>query len=166
MILGVLTPAIDTTYKRFIYWVEPTVQVRYVRFDLVQSASCEAGRMFVSRTWAPSSNMQYGWGRTWLDLSNVTESIGQSRFTDIRGRRRGYTFRLTALTETEITDEIEAINLTNGLSRDILVCRDRFATNLGRETIWGPLNTPITVAQPRPLSYDAEFAVYDRDSLP
>ena len=163
---GTLTPAIDTTHKRFVHWIEPGVAGRYLRLDLTQAALPEAGRLVASRTWTPSSNFQYGWLRTWRDPSRAVESLGQARFTDIRGRRRGFAFRLTGLTEVEVTDEIEEINRIAGISKDVLVCRDRFASNLGRETLWGPLEAPITPSQPQPLLYDAEFSLYDRDRLP
>lgn len=164
---GVLTPDIDTTHKRFVYFIDAGVTARYVRLDLGAAAAAEAGRLLVARAWTPSSNMQYGWQRTWRDPSRISESLGQIRYTDVRERQRGYAFRLTGLTETEVFDEIDEINRINGTSVDLLICRDSAATAaaLGRETIWGTLEQPIDYQQPRPLSYDATFTIYDRDRL-
>ena len=66
------------------------------------------------------------------------------------------------MTDTEAHEELEFINRLAGTSRDILVCRDLNAANLGEVTIWGVLDESINYPQTDPNQYRAELTVWDR----
>ena len=39
---------------------------------------------------------------------------------------------------------MDRLNRLRGIGRDILVCRDKDSTNLGRDTVWGLLENTVT----------------------
>lgn len=163
---GVLAPAISTTYRRWIYFTTGTSPTaRYVRLTLSQASPCEAGRLVISFRWNPSRTFAFGWEPTWRDPSRQIESLGQTTFVDTKESQRGFRFRLVGLTTAEAENELIDINRRNGTKRDILVCKSRDSTNLGRDTIWGLLGQPVRFTQTEADFWEAEFEVWDRDRL-
>lgn len=159
---GSFAASVDSTYAMLVHFIEVAVSGRYVRVDLGQSSVPEVGRWFVGRTWTPSRHFSFGWEPVWRDWSRKTYSLGQNEFIDERGRQRGFRFRLFGLTATEADDEVEMLNRLNGTSRDVLVCRDKEASNLGKVTVWGTMEDMVSYPQRHPDFYDAEFVVWNR----
>ena len=155
---GITEPA----YNKFVHFIDPNVTGRYVRISLNNlTTSPEAGRLVVASTWAPSRDMSFGWEKLSRDASTVTESLGGNPFVDIKQRRRGWRFRMFPLTESEAEQQVDELHRLRGTGRDILVCRDRNSTTLGRDTLWGLLEAPV---QQRRVEggYELEMTVWDR----
>lgn len=155
---GVSEPA----YNKFVHFIDPNVTGRYVRIthnDLTFSP--EAGRLVIAPTWAPSRDMSFGWEKLARDASTVTESLGGNPFVDIKHRRRGWRFRIFPLTESEAEQQVDELHRLRGTGRDILVCRDKDSATLGRDTLWGLLDSPV---QQRRVEggYELEMTVWDR----
>lgn len=159
---GILTPGIDTVYRKFVHFAPPGTLARYLRVTLVQVSSCEAGRLIAMRHWAPSRNMSYGWEVTWRDPSRRTMSLGQATFIDEREAQRGLRLKFIGLDPEEGQDEMGEINRQKGTSQDILVCLNHASTELGEDTFWGLLEKPIDYPQPRPLSIDGDLEMWER----
>ena len=138
-------PAItEPAYNRFFNFIDPNVAGRYLRIthnDL--TVSPEAGRLIVAPTWGPSRDMSFGWEKLARDASTVTESLGGNPFVDIKQRRRGWRFRIFPLTEAEAEQQVDELHRLRGTGRDILVCRDKNSASLGRDTLWGLLETAV-----------------------
>lgn len=159
---GTVATAVDQTYPIWLHFIEPEKSGRYLRIDLTQSSAPEAGRMLVAPTWTPTHNFSFGWHPLWRDWSIRTASLGQNLFFDRRPRQRGFSFRLFGLTESEAGTHIEPINRLRGTSADILVCRNKDSSTLGKVTVWGPMEAPIIYPQRHPDFFDAEFVVWNR----
>ncbi len=159
---GSIAAAVDPRYRRFVHFIQPAAVGRYLRIDLAQASLPEAGRWVAGATWAPSRNFQYGWQPLSRDWSTVAYSLGQNVFFDRQQRQRGLQFSLAGLTEAEAETEVEALNRLAGASRDVLVCRDLAAPNLGPVTLWGVMEAPIATQQTHHQQYRCEFALWDR----
>ena len=159
---GVIAAAVDPVFAMFVHPIEPAVSGRYLRIDVVQSSTPRVGRWFAGATWAPSHHFRYGWEPLWRDFSRRSYSLGAMLYFDRKPRQRGFRFTLKAITESEAESQVHEINRVNGASRDILVCRDITATNLGKVTLWGPMEDMITYPQIMANAFTAEFNVWNR----
>lgn len=155
---GEIPAAVDPTYGNFIHFNGAGVLGRYLRIDGIS----EAGIWMSGQAWAPSRNMAFGWEPMWRDRSRRAESIGHNLVINRRPRQRGYRFMLRGLTAAEADTEVLMLNQINGSSREILVCRDKDATNLGEVSIWGLLERPAQARQIAPNLYEVEFEVWER----
>lgn len=160
---GTVVSGINSAYPKLVHIIDVAATGRYVRVDLTQASPLpEAGRLFIGRFWSPSHNMAYDWSLASRDASRRTPSIGQAIFIDEKERQRGFQFQLNGLTVSEAFDELEEINRIAGTKRDILVCRDRDASDLGAATIWGLLEQPIAYRQTSPNLFGAEAEIWER----
>ena len=67
---------------------------------------------------------------------------------------------------TEAQEQVDRLNRLRGIGRDILICRNKDSTDLGRDTIWGLLAEPITQRKIEGRGaegmYEIEIEVWDR----
>lgn len=160
----------DAAHNKFVHFLEPQVTGTYVRINMNDlTVAPEAGRLVVGEVWAPSRDMRYGFEPLSRDLSNISTSLGGNEFVDVRPRKRGYHFTIIGLTETEAQDQVDRLNRTRGIGRDILVCRNKDSANLGRDTVWGLLAQPVIqrkiearVTEDDMGAYEIEVEVWDR----
>ena len=132
-------------YNTFVHFIEPQVVGRYVRITHNDPTTPpEAGRLVIGEIWAPTRDMRYGFEPLWRDHSIRTRSLGGNEFIDVRPRQRGYRFTILGLTELEAQEQVDRLNRLRGVGRDILICRNRDSDDLGRDTIWGLLEQPVT----------------------
>lgn len=158
---GTIVANVDPVFGYFVHFFGPATG-RYLRIDMTQESEPEAGRWAAGQVWAPSRDMAFGWQPMWRDPSRHTESLGQTTYIDRRRRQRGFGFTLRGLSATEAEDEIHEINRLAGTSQDILVCRNKDASNLGKVTVWGLLERPIGYPQPHPDFFEADIRVWER----
>ena len=149
-------------HNTFVHFIEPQVSARYVRININDIPTPpEAGRLLIGEIWAPLHDMRAGFEPVWRDFSVRSRSLGGNEFTDVRPRQRGYRFTILALTEDEAQNQVDHLNRTRGIGRDILVCRNKNSDNLGRDTIWGLLEQPVTQRKTR-SGYEIEVEVWAR----
>lgn len=139
-------------------FVEPGVLGRYLRIDGLS----EAGRLTSGQTFKPSRDMSFGVEFLWRDRSRRSESLDFNEFIDVKRKQKGYRFVLHGLTEDEAEGEVYTLNRINGSSRDIFVCRNKDATDLGHYSIWGTLAEPAIARAIEGGIYDVEFEVWQR----
>lgn len=154
---GDIAAGVDPAHRMFLHFIEPGVQGRYLRIDGVS----EAGRWASGQVFAPTRNMRFGWEPLWRDGSRISSSLGQDEFVDIGRRQRGFRFTLKGLTSDEAENEVYLFNRQRGTSRDILVCRDKDASNLGKVSIWGLLAQPV-IARQLEEGWEIEVEVWER----
>jgi hypothetical protein len=159
---GVFVTAIDTVHEKLIHFIEPGVSGRYVLIDLDQGETPEAGRLFIARGWTPTHNFSFGWEPLSRDWSISTMSLGLNLFKDKKRKQEGARFILNGITEDEYENQIRPLNRLAGTSREILVCRDINAANLGAMTYWGEMGREVRVTQPHPDFFTAEFEIWNR----
>lgn len=156
--------AVNPTFARLVHFIAPAVTGRYVRIDLSQSSAPRAGRLVIARTWTPSRHFSLvtPWEPLSRDWSVRSRSIGLNLFFDRKPRQRGVRFTLRGLPTAEAETEIEALNRLNGTSKDIMVCRDAEASDLGAVTLWGLMETTISYPQIERDFFVADFRMWDR----
>lgn len=161
---GVFAAAVDPAFSMFVHFIEPAVTGRYIRIGAtVSNSPWEAGRLVVAPTWEPSRHFSFGWEQGRQDHSRRAFSLGMNLLIDRLPRQKLWRFTLFGLTEAEVDDEIEPLNRLNGASQDIFICRDMTASNLGKVSIWGLLDEPVTYSQIRETQlFEAEFLIRAR----
>lgn len=159
---GTIPAGVDPAFGMLVHFPATPAVGRHLRIDLTQASPPEAGRWFAGPVWRPSRQFAYGWEPPWRDSSRHSESLGQVIFIDRKLRQRGMRFTLRGITEDEAEDEVAEINRICGTSRDVLVCRNRSASSLGKVTIWGLLARTIEYPQTNPDFFEAEFELYER----
>jgi hypothetical protein len=159
---GTIPSGVDPTFGMLVHFPLSPVVGRHLRIDLTQASLPEAGRWFAGPVWFPSRAFAYGWRPLWRDESRHSVSLGQAVHIDRKLRQRGFGFTLRGITEAEADDQVHEINRIAGTSRDILVCRNLTAGNLGKATIWGMLAQMIAYPQDHPDFYSAEIEVWER----
>lgn len=156
---------VDSTYGYLVYLLASPVSARYGRIGLTDAtvSYIEAGRLFVGTRIQFGVNIAPGYQRKWIDPSQRVKSIGQQTYIDDRPQYRSVSFELNDLTETEALTNLEALDVLNGLRKDVLFVKDPTATNLGKETVWGLLDNLNPLAQrdvdPR---YSRQFTIDER----
>ena len=166
-ITGIPSPV----YPKFVHFVEPQVSGRYVRITKNNlTTPPEAGRLIIGEVWAPTRDMRYGFEPLWRDHSVRSRSLGGMEYIDVRPRQRGWRCTILGLTETEAQEQVDRLNRLRGIGRDILVCRNKDSTDLGRDTIWGLLEQPVTQRKVEGRGsegmYEIEIEVWNRVLMP
>lgn len=162
----------DPVYNKFVHFIEPQAEARYVLIWMQNiPVPPEAGRLVIGETWAPTRDMRYGFEPLWRDFSVRSRSLGGNEFIDVRPRQRGYRFTILGLSESEAQEQVDRLNLMRGIGRDILVCRNKDSSDMGRDTVWGLLEQPVaqrrlegrTADEEEELGmYEIEVEVWDR----
>ena len=157
-----VTAVTDPVYNTFVHFIEPQVSARYVRININDIPTPpEGGRLMIGETWAPLRDMRPGFEVLSRDFSVRSRSLGGNEFTDVRPKQRGYRFTLLALTEDEAQNQVDELNRMRGIGRDIFVCRNKNSDNLGRDTVWGLLEQPVTQVKTR-SGYEIQVEVWAR----
>lgn len=154
--------SVDPAFGMLVHFPLSPVVGQHLRIDLIQASPPEAGRWFAGPVWFPTRAFAYGWRPLWRDESRHSVSLGQSIHIDRKLRQRGFGFTLRGITEIEADEQVHEINRVAGTSRDILVCRNLAASNLGKATIWGMLAQPIAYPQEHPDFYAPEIELHER----
>lgn len=84
----------------------------------------QAGRLYLTKAWTPTVNLQFNWALGWQDLSIQLEALEGNVWTGERQKRRAATFTLTFLTQAEMYGNAFEIARRAGAAKDILWCKD------------------------------------------
>jgi hypothetical protein len=139
-------PGIDPVWGQFIHFINPPRSYRYLRIDMTQQDPPEGGRLMSGEAWRSSRHMSLVAPpeSVWRDDSRWTYSIGKNLFIDTLPPQRGYRFTIRGVSDGEKISQIDEMNRLRGRRKDLLVCIDADSSNLGRDSIWGVLEQPIT----------------------
>jgi hypothetical protein len=159
---GTIAAGVNPAFGMLVHFSATPATGRHLRIDLTQSSPPEAGRWFAGPVWRPSRQFSYGWEPLWRDASRESESLGQNVYIDRKMRQRGMRFTLNGITEDEAEQQTHEIDRICGTSRDLMICRNMSASDIGMATIWGRLARPVAYPQPYPDFFAAEFEIYER----
>lgn len=137
---GLLDPAgVDSFYGSFFHLAAQSYSARYVRVELTDAALdyIEAGRLVVGLAWRPEHNFEVGYARYSLDSSSVVEAESGEEWVNVKAARRAVRLQMAAVSQAEIDAHLDPMIAYAGRSRQVLVCLDPAASNLGRETFFG-----------------------------
>lgn len=142
---------VDPDYGRLVVLAASPVSGRYVRVDLSDSSLSyiEAGRGVITLRNQVSINFLPGASDLNTDPAIKKKSRGGQTYIDPASPDpfRVWEFNFDTLTETERFGFIEQADVRNGSRTDVLLCRNPASTNLGRDTIWGLMESTPIVAQ-------------------
>lgn len=140
---GVVATGIDLAYKACIHVLPSRVTARYLRIDLVDAGNSylQVGRWVAMRGWRMTRNYAWGTRERWADASrqNMTEA-GQI-WVDRGPNYRVVSITNNAITDTETHSDMQHLGRT-ARARDVLFVNDPASTNLGRDSIFGLLESP------------------------
>lgn len=118
----------DYPDRPVLHFPSSLVTARWWRIDLDDGANpeafLEAGRLYLSRAWQPSINLQKGWSLRWEDLSRVDFSLNGDPFVDERPRRRILSGSFDFLTRAAMLSGIGELQRLQGIGGDILAIVD------------------------------------------
>lgn len=146
---GSATGRVDPNYKSLVFLATPASAPRYGRIDLTRAAgSPEAGFLIVSDRTQFTYNYGFDAQFTLVDPSIRKKTKGgQSR---ILIRQKFYVADITLgfLTETQRWNVVDAIDRSNGVSTPVLFILDPSSSNLGRDSIYGFIeSSPVGLVQ-------------------
>ena len=135
----------DPAYRLFVHVIEGGAVGRYLRIDATITAF-EAGRLVAGPTYQPSRNLSLNHPieELWTDHSRITPSLSGVRWIDREEIQRGLRATFNGLDENEVRGQIVELNRLLGVNRDFLFIRDPESDNLGRDSLWGYVEEPLT----------------------
>lgn len=118
----------------------------------------EVGRVWIGRSWAPTTWYDFGSSQGFVDNSVRTKSLGGTTFIDERpiARTRSLTFPSLDAADADRAEEMMRLV---GTSREMLVCFDEDSPKLGKDTFLAlPTNMSLSRVSPKwwSLSLDLE----------
>mgnify|MGYP003393913189 CR=1 FL=1 len=142
------------TYGYLVALITSPVSGRYIRIDLTDSAAdyVEAGRLFVGLRDEFAVNFQPGWSASWVDRSRITEGRGGQTFIDVDNNFRTWDLTFGFLSEDDRNGFVEDIDYNNGAHTDVLLINNPDSSDLGRDCIWGLLESNAVVTQPHVIA--------------
>lgn len=147
---GSLVGIWDTNYLPVGKALASPVSGRYVRIDISDTGIdyIEAGRLFVGVREEFAINFQPGWERQWNDPSLRTVGRSGLSFDDLRDPYRTLNLTMDFVADSDRWDLMEAIDIALGSHGDMLVMVDPDSATLGRDSIWGYMETMSPVIEP------------------
>jgi hypothetical protein len=140
---------IDASYGALIILRPSSTASRYVRIDLSQTATViKAGRLFIGMRTLVAVNFSAGWSRSWIDSSRRTEGVSGLVFDDVLDTYKVIDVSFDALSEAERNGFVETIDRSIGTHGDFLFIENPDSSNLGRDSVWGFLDTQSPVVEP------------------
>ena len=159
-------PGIDPVWGQFVHFVNPQVPYRYLRLDITQQEPVEVGRLVAGEAWRSDRHMSLVAPpeSLWRDDSRWTYSIGKNLFVDSLPPQRGWRFTVRGVNDSDKIGQVDELNRLRGRRRDVLVCVDAASSNLGRDTIWGIFEQPITAQRLADIQgfWECGFEIYAR----
>ena len=127
------------------------VLARYVQvlFNDTSNAAgyLQFGRLFLSPSWQPATNMQYGASMNWETDTKVARSLGSVPYFDRKNPRRVHKLTLPVLTDAEAKGTVFEMQRKLGMDGELLVAWDPTDNiNLIRQSFVGRMRAlnPIT----------------------
>lgn len=127
------------------------VLARYVQVLFNDTANTagflQFGRLFLSPSWQPATNMQYGASMNWETDTAVKRSLGSVPYFDRKAPRRVHKLTLPYLSDSEAKAQVFEMQRKLGMDGELLVAWDpNDALNLIRQSFVGRMRAlnPIT----------------------
>lgn len=161
---GAAAAGIDARYGMLVYFFPSALNGRYLRVDLADTTvtNIKVGRWAALTAWTPAKNFQLGWERYFDDTSLGTSVDDGGTFYDRGVIRRGLIVTLAALSKSEADIQIPNLAYYASVRDDILLCLDSASTNLGRDSIWGPMQAAPRMQNPFKDLYSITLNVLER----
>ncbi len=163
---GTLTGEFDDAYRALFAALETAVTARYWRIDLSDSAAAggnlRIGRVWLGPAWTPSANLLYGWGKTFLDGSRISESLSGAEFVDEGPRARAFEFTLSFMGRAEMHANAWEIARRNGLARDVLLMIDPASATKVADSCIGLVKRAEPLIQERATIYRTRYLIRER----
>jgi hypothetical protein len=131
--------------NHFIKWLADSPQnFRFWRID-INDANAEwfdAGRLYISEAWQPSTNMNYGLAEGMIDPSRQARSVGGKSLSVERQKFRWCELTLSYASRAEMFEQAFDIEWARGATRDVLLIVDiDDADHLQKRIYYGTLKT-------------------------
>lgn len=98
---------------------------RWWRIDILDPYNADdyidIGRIYLSKVWQPTRNMEYGWDVGYDDPSTVSRSAGGQTYINRKRKSKVVTFTLAASDEDEMMNNALQIDRRRGSSLDVFV---------------------------------------------
>lgn len=160
---GTVLTGIDLTYKACIHVLPARTTARYLRIDLSDTglSYLQAGRWVAMRGWRMTRN--YGWGfrERWDDRSRQSIAESGQIWVDRGPAFRIVSFPLNAVTEAETRSDVQHLGRT-ARARDVLFVTDPDSANLGRDSVFGLLESPPEPRFDRPGYHSMPLTIQER----
>lgn len=132
--------------------------LRYWRFDITDEeiSYLDIGRLYISKAWTPSTNIDYGVRDGFIDPSLVERTYGGRNAVVDRPKYRYSEFHLAFGTKEEMYDEAFEIDRLRGQSKDVLFINDiEDKDRLQKRTIYGLLK------ESQPIE-NTQFSIFEK----
>jgi hypothetical protein len=116
-----------------------------ISLDDASLAYHEVGKVIAGPLARPGRNFSHGWQWVARDLSQLSQALGGASYADLRQILRGVDVAFENLTDAEARGFAYQILTQAGSSRPVLVVLDPDSTALGRDTIWGRVESDLAV---------------------
>lgn len=158
------TVSVDQGYRQTVCALSTPVTARYVRVDLVHSTLdyVECGRAVIGLRSAFARNFGYGWGRTFADPSQRTQTRGGQTQIVAETPYRVLELSFDFMSEADRTGLVETMDRVNALQADVLWLTDPDSANLARDTVWGLMTEATPVNQPFFDEYSKTYRIEER----
>jgi hypothetical protein len=155
---------VSTTWKRALFVASSSVTGRYLLVNLTDATLpyLEAGILRALVTWNPARGYRFGSRQVLNDYSKVKKGPNGQQWPLLGPVQRGVQFSMPVISLTEYTTFGEPFERWAGVSRDILVCLDNTAADLGSVTYFGLKEQVAEYERFAPGFYAAEFRLFDR----
>lgn len=160
-----VTPvAVDAKYNAYVVALASPVTGRYVRFDLSDASASyvEAGRAFIGLRTQFTYSFGYGWQKGRVDRSLKTKTRGGQTQVWRDNAYRTVDVTFSWVTPAQRDSVVEAIDIANGASTDILFMIDPTSSNLARDSIWGLITDITPVTQNFFDLYEKQYKIEER----
>jgi hypothetical protein len=163
---GVISPGgVDPAYRLFAHLIPGSPTGRYLRLDISDATLgyIEAGRWWAGRLLqSERSSYEYGFRTLTRDLGARSVAETGQVWVEERGKQRGFQMTFPSFSQDDYEAHLEILQRLHGMGDDMMVMRDPDASNLGRETIVGTIESPLDLSLPSFRRWAFGVTVYER----
>jgi len=163
---GTLAGQFDDNYRSAYGALPAATSARYWRIDLSDAGVAEGnlriGRAWLGPAWTPSANLSYGWGKTYLDGSRITETASGAEFVDEGPRARLFEFTLGFMNSAEMHANAFELARRNGQSRDVLVMISPGGATSVQDSIIGLIKRAEPLVQEQFAIFRQRYTIRER----
>lgn len=152
------------SYGALVKLLDSPVSAVALKIDLTEGGASilEAGRLVIGVRSSFETNFQYGWSFGFSDLSRLRKSAGGQTFVDLDERYRVLSVNFSMLTQAERLGFVQDLDRLNGVSTDVLFVTDTDSADLGRDSVWGLVESMTPVTQPHFDLFAKTYAISER----
>lgn len=159
-----LNAGVSTEWGRALRIFPAPATGRYLLVDLTDTTLTflEAGILRAMVAWNPSRGYKFGSLRSGRDWSKVPTGPNGQQWPLLGPVQRGVKFDLPLVSDAEWVSDGDALVRWAGTSRDVMVCLDSTATDLGRVTYYGLLEQVPEFERETSVYHSTSFRLWDR----